>query len=255
MPVKLNTSASVWQSITGATSFEYQQGKITVGGTVNISDVIPGGGVLPAGASFSIIGKGFSAKTSVAVRGIATSSIQYVSPTEIRVTVRSSGRLDGALIQVKNPDGSQDVYYSYMRAIRDGASSRPLLARTVPILPMNPALEVNVPSTISPMVNADYFTALALENSGQLAANVQIQAISGAGDVIGSVEMMLAPRHRVEREYSELFGTVLPTGAHVHVVASQAVQMLGLLGNDNTGSVIPVWPVVISAPAAVASGK
>jgi hypothetical protein len=255
MPVSLDPSASIWQTLSGPAQFEYKQGTITVGGSVNISDVVPGGGVLPAGATFSILGKGFTAKTSIAVRGIATSSVQYVSPTEIRVTAKNGGRLDGVLIQAKNPDNSQDTYYSYMRGIRDGASARALLARTVPILPMNPVVDAIVPSTISPLVNPNYFTALALENAGQFAADVTIQAISGTGDVLGSAVVNLAPRHRIEREYSELFGAVLPTGAYVHVVSSQPVQMMGLLGDDKQGAVTPVWPAVISAPASVAIGK
>ena len=54
---------------------------------------------------------------------------------------------------------------------------------------------------------------------------------------------------RLPREVSELLGTVPPTDSYLHVSSTQPVQMLGLLGNDRTGVVIPVAMVVISAPA------
>ncbi len=255
MPVNMNGLASSWLNAGGSFQFEYKPGSITVGGSISVTNVIPGGGVLPPGASFSIIGMGFTPKTSIAIRGIAVSSIQYISPTEFRATTRKEGRLDGVLIQAKNPDGSQDIYYSYMRGIPMGTSARPLLAATVPIFPMNGAFEAIVPSTISPLVNSDYFTAIALQNCSLSPANVVIQAISPQGAVTGTVNVTMQPGHRFQREYAELFGAPLPAGASVRVVSDQAVQMLGLLGNDRTGVVMPVWPSVLRAPALVPAGK
>ena len=55
------------------------------GGSFSLINVVPGGGKLAPVASFSILGVGFSPKTQVTVRELNTSSIQYVSPTEIRV--------------------------------------------------------------------------------------------------------------------------------------------------------------------------
>lgn len=255
MPVKLNTSASVWQDLLGFVSFEYQQGTITVGGSLSITNVVPGGGILPAGSTFSILGTGFSPKTQMSIRGIALSSIQYVSPTEFRATVRTTGRLDGAMIQAKNPDRSSDTYYSYMRGIQVGASTHPLLAQTVPIFSTNPALEAILPPTISPQLNPAYFTALALQNPGQAPADITVQALSPTGAVTGGASFSLAPGHRIQREVSELFGATLPTGGYLRIAATQPVQMLDLLGNDTTGVVLPVWVSVISAPAVVLAGK
>ena len=255
MPVNLNTLSSAWQNPQGSVQFEYQQGKITVGGSISITDVVPGGGLLPAGSTFSILGMGFSPKTSIAIRGLAVSSIQYVSPTEIRATLKNSAMLDGAMILAKNPDGSSDTYFSYMRGISVGPSARLLLTHTVPIFPMNPAFEAILPPTISPQLNPDYFTGIAFQNPGQAPADITVQAMSPSGAVTATTHLTLAPRYRIEREVSELFGATLPTGGYLHMLATQPVQMLGLLGNDKTGVVIPVWPAVLSAPATVAIGK
>jgi hypothetical protein len=254
MPVSIDAANSVWLNSTGSVQFEYQPGKITVGGSISVTDVVPGGGVLPAGATFSILGMGFTPKTSISVRGIATQSVQYISPTEFRVTVKNGGRLDGVLIQAKNPDGSSDVYYSYMRGISVGPSTRSLLNSTVPIFSANPAFEAILPSTVS-SVNSSYFTAIALENSGQSPATVTVEAHAGDGSLMASTQVTLDPRHRIQRELSEMPGVTLPNGGYLRVVSGQPVQMLGLLGNDSTGVVLPLSLNVVNAPAIVPAGK
>jgi hypothetical protein len=251
IPVNLNIPASYWQGKLGTLQFEYKQGSITIGGSLAVANVIPGGGVLPAGGTFTIVGRGFSPKTQISVRHLNVSSVQYVSPTEMRATVRNGGRLDGALIEARNPDGSEVTYYSYMRGILNSSTARPLLAQTVPIFPMNPILEAVLPPTISSQLNADYFTAIALQNSGTASANIAIEAVGPGGAVVASKNLALAPRHRMQNELSELFGTTVPIGSHLHIVADEPVQMLGLLANRKTAVVTPVWVSVISAPPPV----
>jgi hypothetical protein len=164
-PVALNPAASFWQNLLGLPmAVELQPGSITVGGSISITNVVPGGGSLPAGGTFRILGMGFSAKTKVRVNPLIASSIQVVSSEEILVTVLNAGVLDGTRITVVNPDKSSDIYYSYMRGVPMGASARPLLGRTVPAFSSKTMFDAVLPSTISPLVNADYFTAIAWEN-------------------------------------------------------------------------------------------
>jgi hypothetical protein len=159
------------------------------------------------------------------------------------------------MIQAKNPDGSSDTYYSYMRAISLGASTQPLLAQTIPIFSLNPAFEAVVLPPISPQLNPNYFDAIALQNPGQISAEVTIEMLSPSDVVTGSTRLTLAPRNRIEREVSELFGATLLNGGYLHVVAAQPVQILGLVGNDTTGVVTPVIPSILSAPPVVPAGK
>jgi hypothetical protein len=248
-PVHLDTSASIFQDLTGSPlAFEYQQGSITAGGSVNISNVVPGGGVLPAGANFSIFGSGFSAKTRITLRNLKTSSIQVVSANEIRVTLKEAALLDGTLMQVVNPDGSTDNYYSYLRGVNIGQSAQPLLARTTPVFSINTAYEAILPPTVSPL-NSDYFTAIALQNPNLAAITVTVESHSAAGALIGSAQVALPPGSRITREVSELLGAGLPAGGYLHVLAALPVQMMGLLGNNQTGAVTPVAVTVISAAA------
>ena len=249
-PVTLNPSASVWDDLLGAPiAFEFQQGKITVGGSVSITNVVPGGGTLPGGATFSIFGTGFTPQTKVSLRGINASNIQYISPTQFLVTLRETGTLDGALITVQNPDNSIDTYYSYMRGVPVGQSTRPLLAQTTPVFSIATANEAILPPTISSQVNADYFTGLALQNPNAATASVTVEAHSANGGLIGSQAVTLTSGARISREVSEWFGVTLPTGGYLHVVSAQPVQVLGLLGNDSTGVVLPIMPNILSGPA------
>jgi hypothetical protein len=249
--VKLDPSQSMWQDLLGSTfPIEVQQGSITVGGSVSITDVVPGGGMLSAGAAFSIFGMGFSPNTKIAVRGIGTQAINYVSPTEFRVMLREGGMLDGVMIQAQNPDKSADTYYSYMRGVPMGVSTRSLLAKTVPVFSLLTATEAIIPSTISPDVNPDYYTGIALQNPSATTAQLAIEARSGAGTLLGSTSASLPNHARFTREYAELFGFTLPTGAYVRVVSSQPVQVLGLLCAQSTQNVQPIAATIVAGPPA-----
>jgi hypothetical protein len=248
-PVALNPSASFWQNLLGLPiAVELKPGGITIGGSISITNVVPGGGILPAGGTFRILGMGFSPKTSVQIGPLKASSIQYVNPSEIRVTVKDGGPLDGTKIQVTNPDKSSDTYYSYLRGVPVGTSARALLSRTVPAFSVRTMFEAVLPSTISPQVNADYFTAIAVQNPSAADAVVTLESHDAADSITGSTIFTLPSGGRLTREVSELLGAVLPTGSYLRVRSTQAVQMMGLLGNDRTGVVLPLAMVVVSAP-------
>jgi hypothetical protein len=252
-PVVLNPSASFWQNLLGLPiAVELKPGSITVGGSVSITNILPGGGVLPAGGTFRILGMGFSPQTQVQVAPLKASSIQYVSSSEILVTVKDGGLLDGTKIQVTNPDRSSDTYYSYLRGVPVGVSARALLARTVPAFSIRTMFDATLPSTISPTVNADYFTAIALQNPGASDAVVTLESHDASGALTGSTNIALPSGGRITREVSELLGSVLPTGSYLRVRSAMPVQAMGLLGNDRTGVVLPLSMVVISGPAVVA---
>ena len=247
-PVSLDPLASIWRDLLGVPIVvEHKPATITVGGNLAITNVVPGGGALPAGATFSILGMGFTPRTKVNIPSLLAYSTQYVSPTEIQVTPGVDTILDGTRVTVREGNDS-DIYYSYMRGIPADPSARPLLARTVPVFSIMTATEAILPPTISPQVNPDYFTAIALQNPTAAPVEITVESYSGAGDLTGSTLLTLAPRYRISREVSELFGATLPTGSYLRIVATQPVQMLGLLGNDQTGVVLPVAVSVLKAP-------
>ena len=217
---------------------QLQPGSVTVGGSVSITDVIPGGGQLPAGATFSILGVGFSPSTQTYLQGVSASSIHYVNPNRIDVTLRDPAVLDGALIQVVNPDNSSDSYFSYMRGVPVGQSSNPLLAKTVPVFSTNTGTEATL-ALPAQQANAPDFIAVALQNPGQVSALITLESVSPAGPVTGRTNLMLAPGMKISRDLGELFGSAVAPGGHLHVLSSQPVQVLGMEGYLRAGEVLP----------------
>jgi hypothetical protein len=225
-PVILDPNASFWQSLLGATTFDIKQGSITINsGGVNISNVVPGGGILPPGATLSIFGSNFNPQTKISFHGYSTQSIEYISPNEMRVTTKDGGMLDGVLIQAQNSDKSTDTYYSYLRGVSVGQSTRPLLASTVPVFSILTATEAVLPPTISSQLNPAYFTGIALQNSSFSTAAIVVESHDSSGALTGSTSLSLASGARISREVSELLGTTLPTGSYLHILSNVPVQM------------------------------
>jgi hypothetical protein len=226
-------------------------GRVTVGGSVSITNVVPGGGLIPAGGTFRILGVGFSTGTKVQLGTIKADRIQYVSPNEILVTVKTGGAMDGLKIIVQNPDKSSDTYYSYLRGVPVGASNRALLEHTVPAFSNLTMYDGQLASTISPLVNPDYFTAIAVQNPNANDASVTVEAYAADGKLSGSKTLALPAGGRISREASELFGAVLPTGSYLRVTSASPVQAMGLLGNEVTKVVLPLAMTIVKAgPAA-----
>jgi hypothetical protein len=214
---------------------------ITVGGSISITNVVPGGGVLPAGSVVSVRGIGFQPKTQVQLN-FKVSSIAVVGPQEIQLTLAESVDMTGKKIQVVNPDGSQDTYYSYLRGISMGQSNRPLLAGAIPIFSSETysyAAFALAPSS------ANLFTGLALQNPSQAPANVTVALHSPLNVLLGTSTISLPPGYRMMREISELTAGAEPTfGSYVVVSSPQPVQVFGFVGDDSAGSVTPFTPII-----------
>lgn len=252
-PVNLG-SESWWQSQLGLLNTSVLPGSITVGGSLSVTNIVPGGGILPAGGTFNIVGLGFSPKTQVSLKGVSINSIRYINPGLIQVSVKNALIMDGLAITVTNPDKSTNTYNSYLRGMPVGQSTVTLLARTSPIFSVNTGIVGTLPSTISPQVNPDYFTALALQNPNPAAAAVTVESHSASGTVTGSVQIPLPAYSRISREVSELFGYTLGTGEYLQVTSDQKIQMLGLLGNAVTESVQPVAFLGLTTPTTLDPG-
>lgn len=228
--------STVWQTALGTPlSVELQPGTLTIGGSVSIANVVPGGGQWPAGTVVRILGMGFSPKTQVQLKAAQASSIVYVSPTEMHMTLKNAQSMDGVEISVKNPDGTSDSYFSYLRGVPVGVSANPLIASTVPIFSTNTTTSATLGPLILPQIASPYVVGLALQNPGAVTANIAL-TLQGARPVT----IALQPGHKISRELGEWFGIPIPSGASVKVTSDVPVQALGMLGNKTTGSVLPV---------------
>jgi len=216
---------------------------VSVGGTVSILDVVPGGGVLPAGAVVSIRGMGFQPKTQVQLNAIKFGSIQFIAADEIQFTLAETTNMTGQKIQVFNPDGSQDTYFSYMRGIPLASSNQPLLAHAVPIF----SSVTHTWAAFAPITPASgsQFTGIALQNPSVAPSNVTVALYSATNTLLGSSSFVLPSGYRRMGETSELTQGVVPgVGSYLVVTSTQPVQVFGLVGDNLSGTVTPFTPAV-----------
>ncbi|HEY6908016.1 MAG TPA: hypothetical protein VI356_01495 [Myxococcales bacterium] len=239
-PLNLDPAASFWIDPSGNFYPEQiKQGTLRVGGAVNITDVVPGGGFLPAGSTISVIGLGFQPCAIVEIDGVSVASSTWISANRVDAVTGVAAQLDGRRVIVRNPDFTRASYYSYLRAASLGQSARPLVAASEPIYPVKP---ISTGFFKAPTPAPGVFLGVAVQNPGPATSAVSVELWSG-GSVVASTSFSMPPRTEIAREASEFFtGVIPPQGSFVRVTASSPVQMLGLNGNETDGSVSPILP-------------
>jgi hypothetical protein len=211
-------------------------GTLTVGGSLNIRGVYPGGGTWPAGTVIRILGLGFSAQTRIQTP-VKYSSIK-ITPQEIDLTLKEQTTLDSQSFQVVNPDGSSDTYYSYLRGAPIHPPSRSFLQTVEPAFP----LKTGAVATIGPLpANApSQYCALALQNptGGPLVVTLQLSSQPGQSSMV-----VLPSTTRVVDELSVLLEGLVPQpGDTLRITATSPVQILGILVDEQAGTAMPVLP-------------
>ena len=229
-------------------------GTVTVGGSVAISNVVPGDGWFPAGTVVSVQGMGFNSGSRLRVEGLSITSVRFVSSTEMRFTLREAANLTAARLRIDNPDLSRAIYYSYMRGIPAATSSRALLSTTHPIF----SGTTRSLATVGPLpaMSGMQYAALALQNPGLASANVTVELLASDDTLLHSSTRSLQNGYRLALELSELFdGMVPPPGASVRVVSSSPIQVFGLLCDEGAWTVTPWLPVEAESPAGPAAAS
>lgn len=240
VPLNIDLNASFF--IDPTTGLPYPQesapGKLTIGGRMSITDVLPGAGLIPAGTPFSVIGINFPASPRVAVEGATVVTANAISSSRIDVTLDRAIQLEGTRIRVIDKNtGERIAYYSYLRATAIGQSLRPLLAASYPIFSSQKYTAATLPWTKSQTV----FTGLALQNPNATATQVKMELLSSTNQVLQSFSFSLASRTKVTRDLLEMFPSgVFVNGASVRITSAQPIQMLGLQGDTSIGAVAPL---------------
>ncbi len=107
-------------------------GTFTVGGTLSIQSVTPGGGLLPAGTIVAINGTGFDATTTVTIDGVSLASTQFVNPQQINVTLGGATEMNGKHVHVANAVSASVDHFAALPGTVTGASGNVLI---LPFLP------------------------------------------------------------------------------------------------------------------------
>ena len=207
-------------------------------GAVSVTGVLSDGGVLPAGSLVAVVGSGFQPDAQVLIDGVAIASTSWIDSSRIEVVTAVDAQLDGRRVDVGNPDGTGASYLSHQRITDLGKSVRPLLAATEAIFPVTTQSRALVAAPTS-----GTFFALALQNPQPVESIVSVE-LWDAGLVVASASLALTPLSKVSREVSELLGVVPGPGSFFRLTATVPVQMVGLSGDENDGSVTPVLPAL-----------
>jgi hypothetical protein len=237
-PLSIDPASSFW--FDGAGQLYPQQvssGTLTIGGTLAISDVLPGSGFQPAGTRISILGIGFRPDSRVNIEGstLASGNIRFISGNEIDVFLPSGMQMDGARVRVRNPDQTS-IFFAYLHTQAIGQSTHPLLARTYPLF----ARQTYSSATLHWLRSGSQFTGLAMQNPGAMPATITLETLSATGAVLGSSSVFLPAGTKITRDLLEFFAGAPTESVSVSIKSTAPVQILGLLGDDTTGDVLPI---------------
>jgi len=145
-------------------------------------------------------------------------------------------------VSVTNPDPAVATSDTSPRTTDLGVSPIPLLASTVAIFPV----QTQSSAVFAPPASGTFF-ALALQNPAPDASVVSVDLRDASGLPVASATLTLPSLTKVSSEVSQLFpGVVAGAGSVLAVTTSVPVQMLGISGNQNDGTVRPVLPAPAS---------
>ena len=240
--LKLDPTFSTW---TDASSTNYpvnlKSGVLTVEGTFSVSNISPGSGVVPAGVPIAISGIGFRKNLVVKVKDAKMARSTFVNSNLIQITLATSINMENRRVQVQDPGTNETaVYFSYQRPTSLGASSHTLVANSYALF----ARKKRTLGYFRSVLSGTAFTALSLQNlaSTSTTARLDLLTVPG-GNVITSKVVALGANTRITRDLREFFPTAVPDNStEVKVTSTAPIHMLGLVGDDATGAVLPVAP-------------
>lgn len=215
-------------------------GILTVGGTLSITDIVPGGGLVSAGTTIAIKGVGFQPDSKIQVNEAILATQTFISANEIDVTLTTDVDMTARRVRVTIPATNERTeYFSYQRTTAMGRSTHPLIASTMPLF----SRATWTTAYFKPVLSGSQFSALALENPTALVVKAKLQLYASNGTLLKSKTIQLKPGKRWTRDLVETFIGVVPgNGTKLKVTATSPIPMLGLLGDDTLGTVDPVDP-------------
>lgn len=234
-------NSSQWLDPTGQ-SYEVltTDGVVTVGGSLSIRNIVPGGGVVPAGTKIAILGIGFQPDSKVQVNEAKIATSSYVSPNEIDITLRGDTNMTARRVRITNPNNERVEYFSYQRTKPMGQSADPLIAATAALYSQTfwPV------AYLKPVLTNTQFTGIALQNQASSDARVRLRLSASDGTVLATRNVTLAANRRITRTLAELLGVAADIGTtlRIKVLSGPSIQVLGLLADSTSGAVDPMEP-------------
>jgi hypothetical protein len=142
---------------------------------------------------------------------------------------------------VRNSNHERAEYFSYLRTQPLGQSSHALVAQTYPLFSRQTYSSATLPWNRT----GSLFTGLAIQNPGANPVEVTVEMRSATGQSLATFSFPLPGLSKITRDLTDLFAQPSAGAASVHITSSQPIQILGFLGDDSTGDVVPV---IVSTP-------
>ena len=207
-------------------------GSVTVGGSLSVQNLVPGGGLLPAGTTVRIHGTGFSAATSVNIDGVSISNTEFAGPGELDLTLGGAADLTGKRVVLRNSDGTQVEYFS---AIPSAPDQAPANSPIQPLLSMQTWTSAGVTFT-------ERGGLIALQNPNPTAVDVILQTTSVISSLGGQTTVTIPPGalHVYATD-----GLAIPGANGFRAFASAPLRMLGIgytLDSLYVPAVLPTLP-------------
>ena len=205
----------------GAYVFSLTAGKVTIGGSLSISAVTPGAGLLPAGSVIRVDGTGFLNTTSAAIEGVVAGPAQFAGPQSLSLTLGAPADLGGKRIVVRNPDGQEVSFYAAPPVALLGPSQFGGFDGAIPIL-----ATTSSPAGESFVLNIRSNGWIVLQNPGDVAADVILQVRNGGGGLDSQSPITIAAR----ATYAKDIRTISPSGnmVGIRVLSDVPLRMLAL---------------------------
>jgi hypothetical protein len=236
-PIALSGTSMV--NAAGPITVSSKPGAITIGGTVSISEVIPGGGTYPGGTVVRVLGEGFQPNMSLHTQGFQINSFTYVSPTEMDCVLKETTKLDGQLFQVSG-GGVVQSFLSYLRGQQLQPPGRSYLRNIDPMF-QQLTHAVAEAGPFAGETSAQYVTlALQNPNPGPAAATVTVTHANGTAD---SRLIVLPSGSRVVDSLAGLVGlNSLASGDTMNLTSTAAIQILGVNVDESANTAMPFLP-------------
>ena len=115
--IALTAAVAPWKDVQGNQYVPVARpGQFKVGGNLSINSVTPGGGLLSAGTSVRIDGRGFTPSTTVSIEGVVPGATAFVELQTIDFTLGAPADLTGKRVVVRNAEGSLADFYPALRS-------------------------------------------------------------------------------------------------------------------------------------------
>lgn len=158
-------------------------GTFTVGGSLSVQSVTPGGGLMAGGTMLQVSGTGFDSGTTVTIDGVSVSRVDFVSATRLNITLGGVTEMTGKHVRVTNSSGALIDYYSAPpSAPADAGSGFTTLSGVHTILPLS---SVTGTSMNNPFGSFAGSGAYAMLNPNAAPATITFEGFIVTGYVMG----------------------------------------------------------------------